>query len=152
MKLKTIMPVILCILIGFFMSNFMFNQYDKTMETFQEKTKAYFLQIGVYSSLDNMKENLKDVNTYIYEEASGLYYAYVGITKNEENLTKIEGYFNEKQYVIYRKEKNLTSSSFIELLNQYDTMLKSTTDSLTIGKIEEEVISKYEELVINAQN
>ena len=59
MKIKSVIPAILCILVGFFMSNFMFNQYDKNIETvFNEKNKVYFLQIGVYSSRDNMKENL----------------------------------------------------------------------------------------------
>lgn len=153
MKLKSVIPAILCILVGFFMSNFMFNQYDKNIESvFNEKSKVYFMQIGVYTSLDNMKENLKDIKTYIYEEKNNLYYAYVGITKEEENLTKIEGYFNSMNYVIYRKEKSITSRAFLEILNQYDLMLKEVTDKKMIGTIEDEVISKYEELVLNDEN
>lgn len=153
MKIKSVIPAILCILVGFFMSNFMFNQYDKNIETvFNEKNKVYFLQIGVYSSIDNMKENLKNISTYIYEEKNNLFYAYVGITKEEENLSKIEGYFNSMKYVIYRKEKNIKNEAFIEILNQYDLMLKETEDKEMVGTIEEEVISKYEELVLNDEN
>lgn len=150
MNLKSITPVILCILVGFFMSNFMFKQYDKdTISVLKEKDTVYFLQIGVYSSLENMKENLSNVKTYIYEEKDNLYYAYVGIVKNSENLEKVEGYFKSLNYVIYRKEKKITQKGFLEVLNQYDLMLKETTDPKSIAPIMEQVISKYEELVLN---
>ena len=56
------------------------------------------------------------------------------------------------KYVIYRKEKNIKNEAFIEILNQYDLMLKETEDKEMVGTIEEEVISKYEELVLNDEN
>lgn len=132
----------------------MFNQYEKETisKVSNEKNTVYFLQIGVYSSLDSMKENLKNVETYIYEEIDDLFYAYVGILKDDSNLEKVEGYFKDLNYVIYRKEKKISSASFIEILNQYDLMLKETTDTKTIGIIMSQIISKYEELVLNDQN
>ncbi len=151
MNLKNILPAILCILVGFFMSNFMFQQYDKegASKVSSERNNVYFFQIGVYSSLENMKESLKNVETYIYEESDKLFYAYVGMTKESTNLEKIEGYFKELGYVIYRKEKKVTSAAFQEVLAQYDLMLKETTDKKTIGSIMNQVISKYEELVLS---
>ncbi len=151
MNLKNILPAILCILVGFFMSNFMFQQYDKEgiSKVSSERNNVYFFQIGVYSSLENMKESLKNVETYIYEESDKLFYAYVGMTKESTNLEKIEGYFKELGYVIYRKERKVTSAAFQEVLAQYDLMLKETTDKKTIGSIMNQVISKYEELVLS---
>lgn len=151
MNLKNILPAILCILVGFFMSNFMFQQYDKegASKVSSERNNVYFFQIGVYSSLENMKESLKNVETYIYEESDKLFYAYVGMTKESTNLEKIEGYFKELGYVIYRKERKVTSAAFQEVLAQYDLMLKETTDKKTIGSIMNQVISKYEELVLS---
>ena len=139
MNLKSIFPAILCILVGFFMSNFMFQQYDKTSseKVSREKSNVYFFQIGVYSSLENMKESDK------------LYYAYVGMTKETNNLEKIEGYFKDLGYVIYRKERKVSNLAFQEVLMQYDLMLKETTDTKTIGSIMNQVISKYEELVLS---
>lgn len=151
MNLKSILPAILCILVGFFMSNFMFQQYDKVgaEKVSFEKNNVYFFQIGVYSSLENMKESLKNVDTYIYEESEQLYYAYVGMTKESANLEKIEGYFKNLGYVIYRKERKVSNLAFQEVLVQYDLMLKETTDTKTIGSIMNQVISKYEELVLS---
>ncbi len=154
MNLKNILPAILCVLVGFFMSNFMFTQYEKgeTIKTAASKNTVYFMQIGVYSSIDNMKENLKNIETYIYEEKDNLYYAYVGIVKGEENLEKVEGYFKSLDYVIYRKEKQISNAAFLEVLSQYEIMLKETEDSQTIGTIMTQVISKYEELVLSDQD
>lgn len=151
MNLKSILPAILCILVGFFMSNFMFQQYDKAgaEKVSLETNNVYFFQIGVYSSLDNMKESLKNVDTYIYEESNQLFYAYVGMTKETSNLDKIEGYFKDLDYVIYRKERKVSNVAFQEVLAQYDLMLKETTDTKTIGSIMNQVISKYEELVLS---
>ena len=144
MNLKNILPAILCILVGFFMSNFMFQQYDK-----EGISKVSSERNNVYSILENMKESLKNVETYIYEESDKLFYAYVGMTKESTNLEKIEGYFKELGYVIYRKERKVTSAAFQEVLAQYDLMLKETTDKKTIGSIMNQVISKYEELVLS---
>ncbi len=154
MNLKSILPAILCVLVGFFMSNFMFNQYEKEepVKTSSNKNTVYFMQIGVYSSIENMKENLKNIETYIYEEKNDLYYAYVGIVKDEVNLEKVEGYFKSLDYVIYRKEKNVSNAGFQEVLAQYDLMLKETADTKTIGTIMRQVISKYEELVLSDQD
>lgn len=129
----------------------MFQQYDKegASKVSSERNNVYFFQIGVYSSLENMKESLKNVETYIYEESDKLFYAYVGMTKESTNLEKIEGYFKESGYVIYRKERKVTSAAFQEVLAQYDLMLKETTDKKTIGSIMNQVISKYEELVLS---
>ena len=151
MNLKNILPAILCILVGFFMSNFMFEQYDKegAKTVSAERNNVYFFQIGVYSSLENMKESLKNVETYIYEESDKLFYAYVGMTKDSKKKKKIEGYFKELGYVIYRKERKVMSAAFQEVLAQYDLMLKETTDKKTIGSIMSQVISKYEELVLS---
>ena len=73
MNLKSIIPAILCILVGFFMSNFMFNQYEKETiaKVSNEKNTVYFLQIGVYSSLDSMKENLKKFYCEVLKKISG---------------------------------------------------------------------------------
>ncbi len=151
MNLKSILPAILCILVGFFMSNFMFQQYDKkgAEKVSYEKNNVYFFQIGVYSSLENMKESLKNVETYIYEQTDKLFYAYVGMTKESANLEKLEGYFKDLGYVIYRKEKKVSNLAFHEVLAQYDLMLKETEDTKTIKTIMSQVISKYEELVLS---
>ena len=139
------------------MGNIMFNQYkiqdENTLPVSLEKSKTlYFLQQGVYSNKENMESNLSSFNYYIYNEKDNLYYAYVAITGDKDNLEKIEGYFKNLGYDLYVKEFTVENTNFIEVLNQYEELLKQTNDEKTIASICGQILSKYEELVLNAQN
>lgn len=154
MKLNTYLPLILCLTVGFFMGKLMFSQYDdkqglKLVSSASEK--VYFIQQGVYSSKESMEENTSNLTYYIYTIDNDRYYVYIGITKNEENLDKLKGYFDSLGYNIYVKEFYISSESFITVLDQYETMLSETNDSKTIGAICSQILSKYEELVINSE-
>lgn len=154
MKLNTYLPLILCLTVGFFMGKLMFSQYDdkqglKLVSSASEK--VYFIQQGVYSSKESMEKNTSNLTYYIYTIDNDRYYVYIGITKNEENLDKLKGYFDSLGYNIYVKEFYISSESFITVLDQYETMLSETTDSKTIGAICSQILSKYEELVINSE-
>ena len=153
MKLKNIFPVVLCILVGFFMGNFMFKQYNlKTDVVSVTGENLYFLQTGVYSSEESMKENMKNTSYYIYTKENNMYYTYIGITKNKKNLDKLKGYYKQAGYDIYVREIFISDVAFLTVLEQYDSLLKETTEDKIINSIENQVLSKYEELVLNDEN
>ena len=152
MKLKNIFPVVLCILVGFFMGNFMFKQYNKTDTVSLSEEKLYFLQAGVFSSEQSMKDAMSKFSYYIYRKENNMYYSYVGIVKDEKNLEKLKDYFKKEGYDIYVREVFVSNISFITILDQYEALLKETTDSKIIKSIENQVLGKYEELVINDKN
>ena len=52
----------------------------------------------------------------------------------------------------YVKELDVNNKKFNEVLNQYDALLKETTDDKAISTICNQVLSKYEELVINVES
>lgn len=142
-----LVPVILSLVIGFLSSKFMFNQYDYKTEVtsvFNRGEKIYFLQQGVYSSIDSMKDSMKDVSYYIYSFVDNKYYTYVGITKNYENAEKLKGYFKSLGYDIYVKEIYENNSSFLSVLKNYDTLLYNSSDKEVISAILKEVLLEYE--------
>ena len=64
-----LVPVILSLVIGFLSSKFMFNQYDYKTSikgVFNAGEKVFFLQQGVYSSVDGMKDNMSKFKYNIY--------------------------------------------------------------------------------------
>lgn len=154
---KNIETVVVCIAVGFLMGQFMFHQYKKderpssnsNIPVMQTTETLYFLQQGVYSNLDSMKQNLTDFEYYIYTEKDGKYYVYVAIIKSEKNMEKLKGFFNQKGYDIYVKEISVTSTAFIEVLNQYEQLLNGTNDEKTIQAACAQILAKYEELVVN---
>ena len=47
------------------------------------------------------------------------------------------------------KEYGITNKKFLELLENYDTVLKNTNDETAISSIINQVLVKYEEVVIS---
>lgn len=138
------------------MGYIMFNEYNKEevkpVSISSKIEKIYFIQVGVYSNLEKMKQSLTNLEYYIYNKENDLYYVYVGITKTTENVDKLKEYFNKLGYDIYVKELDVNNKKFNEVLNQYDALLKETTDDKAISTICNQVLSKYEELVINVES
>lgn len=147
---KNIIWIITCIIIGLIMGKIMFDQYDKKdttkVSSNQVEEKVYFFQIGAYSNLENMKNASSKYENYIYIEKDNKYYAFIGITKSEENKEKLKNYFESLSYDIYIKEINLTNASFLEILDQYDLLLKEAKTNQEIKEVNKSILAKYEEM------
>lgn len=147
---KYFWSVFLSILVGIYLGKFTLNQYSN-LDIFPVSfnyNALYFLQYGVYASEDSMKESMSSFKYYIYDKEEDGFHTYVGITKSLENAQKVKEYFNDKGYDIYVKENNISSSVFASVLSQYDLLLSDASGD-AIEDICNQVLSSYEELVIN---
>lgn len=146
---KYILPVILSIGFGLFLTKFILNQYNNGLKLIPVNTdineKLYFIQQGVYSNLESMEKNTKDFDFYSYSVINDKYYVYIGITKKEENISKIQGYYKNMGYITVVKEFNTNNGEFIELLDKYDELLYKTDDPKSIGTICNQILKKYNE-------
>lgn len=152
-----IVPIILALLLGILMGKFLFSQYQIENVSLPvmneiEGEKVSFLQVGVYSNIDNMKKNLEGLENYIYVEEEGKYHAYIGITTNQKNIEKLKGFYQEKGYIIYVKEIFVRSNAFLEQLSKYDELLEKTEDKNAVQVIISNVLTSYKELVIDDQH
>ena len=147
---KYFWSIFLSLIVGIYLGKFILSQYDdfNIFPVSLSYDTVYFLQEGVYSNEDIMKNNMSSFNYYIYDIEDDGYHTYVGITKNHDNALKIKEFFKEKGYDIYIKENNIKNNSFISVLNQYDILL-SNSDKDSIDSICNQILSSYEELVIN---
>ena len=92
---KYLLTIIISLLIGFLLSNFMLKQYDDAvsiMPTFKQEETLYLVQQGVYSSLTSMQENTKNIPYYVYTLDNNLYYVYIGMSLDMDNIEKIRKY------------------------------------------------------------
>ena len=74
-----------------------------------------------------------------------MYYVYIGISLDSENVNKIQEYYKKQGINTIIKTTTLTDSTFIDSLKQYDMVLKETTAEDTIKEICKQVLSKYKE-------
>ena len=152
MKYKFLVPILFSIAIGLFFGKIFFDNYDKTSLTvFDEKSKVYMLQVGVYSSKDKMKESFKDYKKLLYIESDDGYHLYVGITKNNQIAKKIKEHYDKKGNNIYVKENIVDNKSFLSILGEYDKIIDIASDN-DIEEIEKIVISNYKERVLENES
>ena len=152
---KYMMPTFIALITGLILGRFVLNQYNfegKIIPTISSSKYAYFIQQGVYSSKESMEDNVLSFPYYIYMVDNEKYYVYIGITFLEENMEKIKGYYKDKGYTTYVKQININNDDFITVLEQYDILLKETSDKEVIGTVCSQVLKKYEELVLRSDN
>ena len=144
---KYLLTVIVSLLVGFLLSFYMLKEYENTdiFPVFNTSETAYLIQQGVYSSIESMEENTTALTDYIYSIIDDMYYVYVGMSLDSENVSKIQNYYKDKGINTIIKTTSLTDKDFIESLKQYDMVLKETNDEETILEICKQVLSKYKE-------
>lgn len=146
---KKLLYIFIAILIGVFIGKYIYNGYQiETKEAFKNTNEnVYLIQYGVYSSNESMIENTKKLKNYFYYVENNEYHVIIGITKDRDLIDKIK----KVQEVdnIYEKKVVINKYEFLESLKQYDNLIKNTEDKNTILTAEKQVLSKYEELVIN---
>ncbi|HHT38148.1 MAG TPA: hypothetical protein GXZ95_01885 [Mollicutes bacterium] len=146
---KIIVPIISAIAIGLFIGKVLFSQYEgKVDKVFNEKEKIYVLQQGVYSSLENVTKYTTKLDYYTVEQDDKYYRVYVAITHNKNNVDKLKNYYISKGNNIYVRELTISNPEFLELLKQYDLLLESSSGGDELSQIQKQIISKYDELVL----
>ena len=151
---KYIFTFFIAIVIGFFLSYFFIKQYDSYTGIKVSGTgeKLYFIQYGVYSSIESMENETIALENYVYTINEDKYYVYVGITKEENNANKIVEYYKNLGYETIIKQFEIINNDFLEELINYDNILSETTDKTVIASLINQTLIKYEEVVINGKN
>lgn len=146
MKKKVFVFLIVSILLGSLTGMFLYNRFKGEIEVFNEQNKVYFLQLGVYTDKKIMEDNTEKIDPKIVVNKDSKYYVYVGITKDKEIASSIKKIYNDIDIELYSKEEIVTDEQFISNLEQFDSLIKNSTNT-DILSIEEVVLASYEELL-----
>ncbi len=152
MKKSTILCILCAIIIGILIGKYIFQEYNEEAETTMNEISSniYLMQYGVYSNEENMLENTKKLKTYFYYKDNDGYHVLLGITKKEELKQKIINAYKITEN-IYMKKENTNNQEFLNLLEQYDNLVSTTDDTDTIINAEKQILSKYEELILQSE-
>ena len=149
--MKYMRAMLLSLVIGFFLSYFIFKQYKSYngITVYKEGDEYFFLERGVYDSKTDMEKNSINLENYIYRKENNKYYMYVGITKNKDNLKKMKNYFNNKNIDTNSKKFYISSTKFSESINNLDNILVNSNDEIVVYEIINQGLSTYEEIILN---
>ena len=148
---KNIKTIFIAIIVGFLLSSYVFGEYENKASAKATSKSIYLLQYGAYKSKENMEESCKNIQNYFYYIENNLYHVLIGITSDKTLKDKILSAYEISDNV-YVKEVNITEDEFIQNLDQYDKLIKSTEDNLVIINSEKQILTKYKELVLNNES
>lgn len=146
-----ILTFIIALIIGFFLCNFFIKQYDdyNGIKVVNSGYELYFIEYGVYDSIDSMEKATINLENYIYSLNDSKYYVYIGITELEENANKIVNHYKNMGYETSIKKFGITNKEYIKIIKNYDNLIKSIDDKTTLSSIISQMLTKYEEVVID---
>lgn len=135
------------IILGYLFSNLMFNEYNKKIDSvFAVSTKAYFLYYKQYPNLDAMADDTKSLSEYLYIYEQNKYKVYLSISKNKNNIKKVQRIFTKMQINTSVTERIIFSTEFINAINQYDALMNSIDDEKTILNINQKILTNYKQM------
>ena len=135
------MPISLAVFCGFLCGRLMFSIYEEKGTTTLNSNIVYLLEDTTYNNYDDMKANTISAN-YIYYEDNGKYNVVVALTKNYDNITKIEKVYNKELKV---SKYLINDKGLVTTLEEYDKKLNNSNDNEEIKKIIIDMINIYKD-------
>lgn len=145
---KIVLCSILAIISGGILGKITFDRYDKlNVKTVIKLDKnVYMLKYDTYKNKEDMLNNTSNLERYIYIEKDNKFYVYVAVAKTMDSINKLKNIYSDNLKV---EKVNIKNDGFIQNLDEYEKLLKSTYDTDSLKVIENEILSCYEKWVVN---
>ena len=125
---------------GFILAESIYSEYKRSLE---DNYNAYLVQIGSFGDDD-------EVNTddYLVLKEGDIYNVYAGITTKLSNAAKIKKIYDKENVKSYIKPVVIDNVEFISNLEQFDVLLSEVEEKDSLISINDVIISKYQELIL----
>ena len=138
---KIVIPIFLAVICGTLCGRLMFNIYEEKGSSTLNSNVIYLLLDTSYNNYDEMKASTISSN-YIYYEDKGKYNVVVALTKNEDNISKIEELYNKELTI---NKYLINDEEIINKLNEYDEKLSNSTNNDEIKDIIRDMNNIYKD-------
>ena len=148
---KTLFWVFMALISGAFLGKVTFDKYENLdiQNVISLNNKIYMLKYGTYANLDEMQDDVTGVDRYIYIQDGDRISAYVAISTTKKNINKIKDIYLSKNLKLTIEKVTINNDEFVQNLNEYEKLLEATEDEKSLLIIENQILSCYEELVVN---
>lgn len=144
--------MLVAILIGAILGNFLFEQYkSETESVIKEVNSVYFITEGAYSTesqAENAISSNSKIDPYIIVKEDANYVIYLAITTDNDNLEKLKKLYEELGIDTNIKKMSIDNEEFLATLEQMDLLLSKTSVDSEILAINEVILANYQEFVL----
>ena len=125
MRKNIIIVILLGSFLGFLLGGIIFNNY-KGKNYLESDGNIYYLQYGVYTTLDAATNNSKNLShEYFIREMDDKYYVYLGVTANLNKANELKQKYESENIHIYIRSDFVENSETLEKLKEYDSSLNN---------------------------
>ena len=136
-----LMPLVVSMICGFVCGKLIYSEYVDDVENRLSSSKIYLIENGTYLTYDNMREE-NNGNNYVYYRDDDGYKTVVGITKNYDNVDKIQSLYSDKVKV---EEYYISNDMVTDKQDEYDIQLSSTDDLYEVREVVDNILNLYRE-------
>lgn len=112
-------------LMGIIFGEIFFKNYQG-IDYLNEDGNIFYLQYGVYTTLDAAKENTLKLNkNYYIREMDSKYYVYLGVTTNYDTAIKLKEKYEQEKIHIYIRSDYVENSETLLKLKEYEKDLNT---------------------------
>ena len=138
---KIVLPIFFSVISGSICGGLVYSIYAEQTEIAFNGNLVYLIQSGAYSSYDSMRASTTS-NDYVYYEDDGLYKAIIGITKNADNIKKIQDSYGGDTIVT---SYYINDEDIVKEIEEYDLKLNEASTQEEIQTITLEMIKIYKQ-------
>ena len=135
---KIFLPIFLSVICGAVCGRLLFSIYEEKASDTLSSNVIYLLEDSSYDDYDSMKA--ASLSNYVYYEDNGKYNAVIGITKNKDNIQKIEKIYNKELNI---KKYLLSNEEIIDKIETYDKKIESSDNNEEIRGVVLEMLELY---------
>ena len=143
MKKHFVVYLLFAILLGFISAEVVYTDYKNNLE--DTEYNAFLIQVGSFDDEDFEV----DESNYLVIKENGTNNVYAGITSSLSNASKIKEMLRIKNIDSYIKPVVIDNVEFISNLKQFDILLSEVESPENLISINDVIISKYEEIVLD---
>lgn len=148
---KMVLWILLAVTSGGLLGKFTFDKYEnfEVENVFKINTEVYALFYDSFSSEEEMKNKTINLDRYIFLLNNNSFDVYIALSVKEDNINKIKQIYDKKNIKSNIVKININHDEFIQNITEYEKLLSATEDEKSLFIIENQILSCYEDLVVN---
>ena len=146
---KVLIRGVVYVIIGYILGSFLFKSKLELIKNITSKESYYFLEEGKVGDKEILENKVSNLTTSVIDYKNNDFYIYRGITKDLDAAKKVKKILEDKGFSITIKEKYLNNQEFSTTITQFDNLINTSLTTDEILKVEEVILSTYEEVVKN---
>ena len=142
--MKNVIAAVLAVIVAIGLGSLFIERHkaEKVNTVMNEVTELKAFQVGAFSNQDAATDLATKLNGKVIN-GDNLYYVYISVLSDAENIAKMINYLNKNSIYYYMKTVD-ASDNFKNELYKYEELMKATTSDIAFWELNKQLINEYE--------